>query len=557
MAKNERGAAGLAGSGFLAGRGGTALCALGIALLTLSGWSAELVAPVSPVEKSSWASWLANGAAALVYLACIVGHRRLDVLLCSPTAPRALLACAALASLGRAASLFAPAAGLPLWMAYLGRAVFEAGCPLLLLAFLGACCRAEARWAAALIPAGYALAAAAHLALRAFPPAAVAALAALLPLAAGLTFAAYAGDVGVAQTQASSDGGRAGAASNQACTSGPVAGSTRKAGLRARGDRPATDAGTVTPGGRSASGSAPIGDPADACVPTPDTPAASSWTFPTRPVVLMCAYAFVFSFSLFLSEGPNPYGVLGMLLVALVALVSAVALPDRYRATFLYRMALPLIVAGLVCLAFLGEGRTVAVLFANSGNVAFMLFMLITLVSLCHRLGVSPSWMFGIVYLASRAALAVGTAAGGAFATAYPAGSPTSNLVMCVVVVAIVVLSTVFFNDSVVERSFGLAPVAGPSAASAGTGTPSGALATMSYSERVVWQCAQLARRYALTLREQEVFELMVQGMSAPDIAERAGISYGTVKTHVNHTYRKLDVHSRDEALALLHREAS
>ncbi len=499
MADNEREAGGRAGAGLLAGRGGAALCALGIALLTLSGWSAELVASISPVEKSSWASWLANGAAALVYLACIAGHRRLDALLSSEGAARTLLACAALASLGRAVSLFAPAAGLPLWVAYLGRAVFEAGCPLLFLAFLGACCRDEARWAAALIPAGYALAAAAHLALRAFPAAAVAVLAALLPLAAGCTYAAYEKR---AHDRAGGQGGldETGAASSQAA-------------------------------------------------------GAASWTFPVRPVALMCAYAFVFNFSLFLSEGPNPYGMLGMLVVALAACAAAVALPDRYRPSFLYRMALPLIVAGLVCLAFLGEGRTVAVLFANSGNVAFTLFMLITLAGLCHRLGVSPSWMFGIVCLASRMAEAAGTAAGGAFVAAYPVGSPTSNLVMCAMVVAIVVLSTVFFNDRVVERSFGLAPVAGAGEEAVGTAT--GALATMSYSERVVWQCAQLARRYALTLREQEVFELMVQGMSAPDIAERAGISYGTVKTHVNHIYRKLDVHSRDEALALLQRETS
>ncbi len=291
---------------------------------------------------------------------------------------------------------------------------------------------------------------------------------------------------------------------------------------------------------------APDSDGAD--VLGSDVTAAVSWTFPVRPVVLMCAYAFVFNFSLFLSEGPNPYGMLGMLIVALAACVAAVALPDRYNASFLYRMALPLIVAGLVCLAFLGEGRTVAVLFANSGNVAFTLFMLITLAGLCHRLGVSPSWMFGIVCLASRVAETVGTAAGGMFVAAYPTGSPTSNLVMCAVVVAIVVLSTVFFNDRVVERSFGLAPVASGGAPEAAVG----ALATMSYSERVVWQCAQLARRYALTLREQEVLELMAQGVSAPDIAERAGISYGTVKTHVNHIYRKLDVHSRDEALALV-----
>ena len=272
----------------------------------------------------------------------------------------------------------------------------------------------------------------------------------------------------------------------------------------------------------------------------------SRWTFPVRPVVLMVVYNFSFYFSLALSSGPNPYGPLGMLVISLATLAAAALAPGRLSPASLYRLALPLMVADLTFLAFLGEGRTVAVMFGNSGNVAFMLFMVMTLATLCHRYGVSPAWMFGVTYAFAQLASAAGLPAGAAFTQAFPAGSETSRLVMCLVVVGVVVLSTVFFNDEAALRSFGMVP------ASLGTGASGVQADALSYAERVVWQCSQVGRRRGLTQREQEILELMVQGLSAADIAERTCISYGTVKTHVNHVYKKLGVHSREQAIALV-----
>jgi DNA-binding CsgD family transcriptional regulator len=56
-----------------------------------------------------------------------------------------------------------------------------------------------------------------------------------------------------------------------------------------------------------------------------------------------------------------------------------------------------------------------------------------------------------------------------------------------------------------------------------------------------------------LRARECEVLELMVAGMSNHDIADRLCISLRTVKFHVSNILRKLDVHSRTEAIALAH----
>jgi DNA-binding NarL/FixJ family response regulator len=52
-----------------------------------------------------------------------------------------------------------------------------------------------------------------------------------------------------------------------------------------------------------------------------------------------------------------------------------------------------------------------------------------------------------------------------------------------------------------------------------------------------------------LSARERELLELLAQGFSNKEIAERLGIAYQTVKVHLKHIYEKLHVRSRTEAL--------
>jgi DNA-binding NarL/FixJ family response regulator len=53
-----------------------------------------------------------------------------------------------------------------------------------------------------------------------------------------------------------------------------------------------------------------------------------------------------------------------------------------------------------------------------------------------------------------------------------------------------------------------------------------------------------------LTLREVEVLQLLAEGASSQEIAERLAVSPNTVRTHVQGILSKLQVHSRLEAAA-------
>jgi DNA-binding NarL/FixJ family response regulator len=54
----------------------------------------------------------------------------------------------------------------------------------------------------------------------------------------------------------------------------------------------------------------------------------------------------------------------------------------------------------------------------------------------------------------------------------------------------------------------------------------------------------------ALSPRELEVLDLLAKGYLYKEIAEKIGISFATVRTHVRHIYEKLHVRSRTEAVA-------
>lgn len=61
----------------------------------------------------------------------------------------------------------------------------------------------------------------------------------------------------------------------------------------------------------------------------------------------------------------------------------------------------------------------------------------------------------------------------------------------------------------------------------------------------------QPALGHDLTERERAVLALMVEGINNAEIAEKLVVSPSTIKSHVSHILRKLDVASRTEAVAI------
>ena len=62
-------------------------------------------------------------------------------------------------------------------------------------------------------------------------------------------------------------------------------------------------------------------------------------------------------------------------------------------------------------------------------------------------------------------------------------------------------------------------------------------------------------RLVRLTRREKEVFELLVEGYTLKESADKLKLKYSTINTHVTNLYRKLGVRSRAELIILYRSE--
>lgn len=67
-----------------------------------------------------------------------------------------------------------------------------------------------------------------------------------------------------------------------------------------------------------------------------------------------------------------------------------------------------------------------------------------------------------------------------------------------------------------------------------------------------VRRCDELSATYGLSTREQEVFFLLAKGHNAAFITDKLCVSKSTAKTHINHIYKKMDIHTQQELLTMV-----
>jgi DNA-binding NarL/FixJ family response regulator len=69
------------------------------------------------------------------------------------------------------------------------------------------------------------------------------------------------------------------------------------------------------------------------------------------------------------------------------------------------------------------------------------------------------------------------------------------------------------------------------------------------FASRPAPRARDLSLLKTLTERERGIFELIAQGLSNAEIADRLFLTEGTVKTHVKHVFDKLEVRDRTQAV--------
>lgn len=240
----------------------------------------------------------------------------------------------------------------------------------------------------------------------------------------------------------------------------------------------------------------------------------------------------------------------------------------RFDTVLSFRTIFPVIATSFLLLPYLGGSYLRA--FAG---VMYMFFSFATMIMMiqCAQASrdssVSPTFIFGffsgIVYILQGLGFAVGYFSSTLFAETALQLTTIALLSVWVLAIAMYVVRGRFSAQSEQTRSIefiALDPVQKKLVAEgASVPTKQGAgprwmqqPENQTYKDRVSKQCAIVAKRYFLTMRETEVMELIARGNSVPSMAEALVISENTVRTYCKRLYTKLDVHKRKDLLSML-----
>lgn len=255
----------------------------------------------------------------------------------------------------------------------------------------------------------------------------------------------------------------------------------------------------------------------------------------------------------------NYFSMGGVLLAAVALVLLWRRSTFRFNTVRAFKAAFPVAVSAFVLLPYLNDTflRCFAGL-AWAGFTFLLMVLMIQCAQVSHSAGVNPVVLYGCFGAIVFAFQTLG------FATGYvsphlfddrPLQLTTMSL-SAVWVLALVMYQVGKRSDAKQETREGaefiaLEPVAEQDSTRKLRRTAK-SVDEQDFKDRLSKQCAVLAERYLLTVREGEVLELMARGNTVPRMAELLVISENTVKTYTKRLYTKLGIHKREELLRLL-----
>lgn len=253
-----------------------------------------------------------------------------------------------------------------------------------------------------------------------------------------------------------------------------------------------------------------------------------------------------------------------MLMVGL----SATAGPRRVSLSFLYRWMCPALVVGFAAFIVPGEtaGAYVAYVVAIAARFAFCLITQMYFARYAVQGAATPVQSYGLGWIFVHLGDLLGVVTLVLVESGMAVGAFSLDQVAAVSI-ALLVGATMFVLSDGRAFAFGAcnedgslrdaaskrATAAGADAGDANADEAASAPAPAADIDELTARILELAERGGLTPRETEVFDLLARGRSIPYVRDALVISRETAATHAKHVYAKLDVHSRQELIDLVH----
>lgn len=234
----------------------------------------------------------------------------------------------------------------------------------------------------------------------------------------------------------------------------------------------------------------------------------------------------------------NNYAFLAILLVGILFFCLVLVLGKRFDTLFVYRLSLPLMVAGFVILTlFMDRFTVMSITVITVGYEFFDVLFWAVLVGVVRHGGRRPVMVFGWGVASTYLGMALGTMLSSAAVGPITAGTMDISVFSLASILVLVVLVVLVLPEGTLSKASAL------NRHRTARGASDGATAA---------RCAVIAKRYDLTPRERDVLVLLARGRTLGVVARELHIAEGTARTHMGHIYTKLGVHKQQELIDLV-----
>ena len=263
--------------------------------------------------------------------------------------------------------------------------------------------------------------------------------------------------------------------------------------------------------------------------------------FPWKLFVLLGLFAFAYGLrSETLVMGAGRHSSFSTALVAGCVFFTAYFFPQHFDVSRLCRAPLPLMLCGISLLPVEGVlGQTASSYLISMGFTLMRLLAGLLIYDMSKRTGMAIVPLVA-AHATTQFLVVVGNGLPGLLERFF--GEPVEVAVVSIVVCIVLAVSFVLlFSQSDFVGRWGMGVL------------EAGSLEAEENREvDLLARCAELAKSYHLTPREEEVLREMGHRKGSKEIMRNLVIAEGTLKAHVRHIYEKTGVHTRSELYGLL-----
>jgi DNA-binding CsgD family transcriptional regulator len=207
-----------------------------------------------------------------------------------------------------------------------------------------------------------------------------------------------------------------------------------------------------------------------------------------------------------------------------------------------YQLSLPLMALGFVLIT-IPSVEMIGPIVHNVGYEYFNIILWTLWAFFGTRDDVAPAWLFACGLFFMQFGQLLGSCFGQILKTSNLA-LESSSMLSLLAVFGILLMALFFLGNRDFQMGFSLIKP--------GSDTLPG---EKGLRREVMICCTAIGNNHDLTSREIEVMALLAHGFNRPQISAKLFISDETVKTHIKHIYKKLEIHSRYDLVELVENE--